>query len=100
MNPTENVLCPEYRKHQLTDLMDVASLLSSKRCYTVEMEIILGNPDAETGLVEACGACMNCGRNKLYPTISIDLTRGVIFDFLITGDHTIDGDCTFKTVLQ
>ena len=80
--------------------MDVASLLASKRCYTVEMGRRLGNPDSETGLVEACGACKNCGRKTLYPTISIDSTRGVIFDFFITGDHTIDGDCTFKTVLQ
>ena len=64
MNPTENVLCPEYRKHQLTDLMDVVSLLTSKRCYTVKMERRLGNPYAETGLVEACGACTNCGRKK------------------------------------
>ena len=49
MNPTENVLCPEYRKHKLTDLMDVAPLLDSKICYTVKMERRLGNPDDETG---------------------------------------------------
>ena len=91
MNPTENVLCPEYRKHQITDLMDVAPLLDSKRCYTVEMERRLGNPDDETGLVEACGACKNCGRNKLHPTISIDSTMDMIFYLFITGDHTIDG---------
>ena len=49
MNPTENVLCPEYRKHHLTDLMDDASLLASKHCYTVKTERTLGNLDAETG---------------------------------------------------
>ena len=64
------------------------------------MKRIIGNPDAETGLVEACGACKNCGRNKLYPTISINSTRDMIFDLFITGDHTIDGESTFKTVLQ
>ena len=99
MNPTENVLCPEYRKHQLTDLMYVVSLLASKRCYTVKMGRRLGNPDVETGLVQDCGACTNIGRNKLYATISIDLTRDMIFDLFITGYHTIDGDRTFKTVL-
>ena len=80
--------------------MDVASLLASKICYTVKMERRLGNPDVETGLVEACGACANCGRSKLCPTISIDSTKYMIFYFFITGDHTIDGECTFKTVLQ
>ena len=45
MNPTENVLCPEYGKDQLTDLMDVTSLLASKRCYTVKMERRLEKPD-------------------------------------------------------
>ena len=60
----------------------------------------IGNPDAETGLVEACGACKNCGRNKLYPTISINSTRDMIFDLFITGDHTIDGERIFKTVFQ
>ena len=100
MNPTENVLCPEYRKRQLTYLMDVASRLASKRCYTVKMERRLGNPDVETGLVEACGACANCGRSKLCPTISIDSTKYMIFYFFITGDHTTDGERTFKTVLQ
>ena len=64
INPTGNVLCPEYSKHQLIDLMYVASLLAPKRCYTVDMDRIFGNPDAETGLVEACGACTNCGRKK------------------------------------
>ena len=67
INPTENVLCPDYRKHQLTYLIYVASLLASKLCYTAEMERRLGNPDVETGLVEACGACTNCGR-KNYTT--------------------------------
>ena len=100
MNPTKNMLCPEYRKHQLTYLMGVASLLASKRCYTAEMERRLGNPYVETGLVEACGACTNCRRNKLYLTISIDSTRDMIFDLFITGDHTIDGERTLKTVLQ
>ena len=100
MNPTENVLCPEYRKRQLTYLMDVASRLASKRCYTVKMERRLGNRDAETGLVEACGACTIFGRNKLYPTIYIDSTRDVIFDLSITGDRTIDGERNFKTVLR
>ena len=80
--------------------MDVASLLASKLCYTVKMEIRLGNPYVETGLVEACGACANCGRSKLCPTISIDSTKYMIFYFFITGDHTIDGERTFKTVLQ
>ena len=98
MNPTEKLLCPEYRKHHLTDLMDVASILAYKRCYNVEMERILGNPDVGTGLVEASGACTNCGRIKLYPTISIGSTRDMIFDLFITGDHTINGDRTFKTV--
>ena len=64
------------------------------------MERRLGNPDVETGLVEACGDYTNCGRNKLHPTIYIDSTRDMIFDLLITGDHTIDGESTFKTVLQ
>ena len=80
--------------------MDVASILASKRCYNVEMERILGNPDVGTGLVEASGACTNCGRNKLYPTISIDSTMDMIFYLFITGDHTIDDERTFKTVLQ
>ena len=71
-----------------------------KLCYAVEMERRRGNPDAETGLVEACGACTNFGRNKLYPTISIDSTRDMIFDLFITGGHTIDGERTLKTVLQ
>ena len=62
--------------------MDVASLLASKHCYTAEMERRLGNPDVETGLVEACGACTDCGRKTLYPTISIDLTRDIIFGFV------------------
>ena len=64
------------------------------------MERRLRNTDADTSLVEACGACTNCGRKKLYPTIYIDSTRDIIFDFFITGDHTIDGERTFKTVLQ
>ena len=100
MNPKKNVLCPEYRKHQLTDLIYVASLLSSKSCCTVKTDRRLGKPDVETGLVEACGACNTCGRNKLYSTISIDSTRSMIFDLFITRDHTIDGERTFKTVLQ
>ena len=100
MNPTKKVLCPEYRNHQLTDLMDVSSLPAPKLCYNSKTERMIGNPDVETGLVEACGACTNSGRKKEYHTISIDLTGNMIFDLFITEDHTIDGDHTFKNVLQ
>ena len=80
--------------------MGVASLLDTKRCCTVKTERIIGKPDLKAGLVEACGVCMNGVRNKLYLIISIYLTRYIIFYLFITEDHKIDGDRTFKNVLQ
>lgn len=80
-----------YRKHQLQELMDVASLLaSSSDCYYITIENKLGNPDVLIEVEqERCGSCPNCLGTKTFPLVSKNGLKTVLFDLFISGDNQI-----------
>ena len=71
-----------YRKYQLQEMVDVASLLSSwlVQCYNIIIEKKLGNPDVLVeGEHKRCGTCPNCLGKQIFPSVSGMKT--ILFDF-------------------
>jgi len=80
-----------YQKFQMQELMDVASLLSSSvHCYYTRIEQKLGNPYVSIeGEQTRCGSCPNCLGNNLFPFVSKDGLKTILFDIFLCGPHQI-----------
>ena len=80
-----------YRKYQLQEVMDVASLLSSSvQCYYITIEKKLGNPYVLVeGEQERCGTCPNCLGQKIFPSVSKNGLKTILFDISVCGPNQI-----------
>ena len=83
-----------HRKYKLQEVMDVASLLSSSvQCYYNTIEKKLGNPYVLVeGKQERCGTCPNCLGEKIFPTVSKDGMKTILFDIFLYGPNQMT-DC-------
>ena len=89
-----------YRKHQLQEVMDVASLLSSSvHCYYNTIKKKLGNPYISMeGEQQPCGTCPNCQSKKLLPSVSKDGLKTILFDIFLCGLNQMTGRRTPQCV--
>ena len=81
-----------YRKYQLQEVMEVASLLSSSvQCYYIAIEKKLGNPYVLVeGEQERCGTCPNCLGQKIFPpSVSKNGLKTILFDISVCGPNQI-----------
>jgi superfamily II DNA helicase RecQ len=91
-DPDNKVIDKLYRQHQVNDLLLVAKLFSSKGCYSLRLEMMLGN--SESPMMQPnqpCGACPNCtiNANLLFPSISKIGCRTILMDLFVTGNNTM-----------
>ena len=86
----------------MQELMDVASLLSSSvHCYYTRIEQKLGNPYVSIeGEQTRCGSCPNCLGNNLFPFISKDGMKTILFDIFLCGPNQITERRTPQRVWQ
>ena len=93
-----------YREYQLQEIMDVASLLSSSgQCYYNQIEKKLGNPYiAMEHEQERCGTCPNCLNKKIFPPVSKDGLKTVLFDIFLSGPNQMTGrrtpQCVWRSI--
>ena len=80
-----------YRKYQLQELMSVASMLSSSvKCYYTTIEKQLGNPDVLVeNEQERCGTCPNCLGKSIFPLVSKDGLKTILFEIFLCGPNQI-----------
>ena len=86
------VLAASYRKYQLQQLMDVASMLSSSlQCYYITIEKQLGNLDVLVeNEAERCGTCpKNCLGKSIFPLVSKNGLKKILFDIFLCGPNQI-----------
>ena len=43
---------------------------------------------------ERCGTCPNCQGKKLFPTVSKDGLKTILFDIFLSGPNQMTGRCT------
>ena len=80
-----------YRIYQMDELMDVACLLSSSsHCYYIRIEQKLGNPYVSVeDEPSPCGSCPNCLGSHLFPYISKEGMKTILFDIFLCGPNQI-----------
>ena len=98
-DPENNVIDKSYREHQVNDLLQVAKLLSSMDCFSLRLEMMLGNPGTSLRSNVICGACPNCvSPNVLFPSISKTGCRMILMDLFVAGRNTIVTKRTEQTL--
>ena len=72
-------------------LMDVASMLSSSlQCYYITIEKRLGNPDVLVeNEAERCGTCPNCLDKSIFPLVSKDGLKKILFEIFLCSPNQI-----------
>ena len=99
LNPEEEVNDESYRLRQINDLLQVAKLLTSKeKCYSAELESIMGNPSMSNANLPNCGNCPSCRNEKLFPPIYREGVVKVImelFCFSSVRYKTLDATIAF-----
>ena len=80
-----------YRKYLLQEVMDVASLFSSLvQCYYIAIKKKLGNPYVLVeGEQERCSTCPNCLGQKIFPSVSKNGMKMILFDIFLCGPNQI-----------
>ena len=71
--------------------MAVASMLSSLvTCYYTTVEKQLGNPDVLVeNEAERCGTCPNCLGKSIFPFVSKDGLKTILFEIFLCGPNQI-----------
>ena len=92
---------PNYRKQQLSELIESAQfLISSNECYSKKFEKLLGNPCMSQQTLDNCMHCPYCRNENLFPPLNKDGIRVVLFNVFIDGDHVIKSVRNLKNVVD
>ena len=100
MDPDEVVLDDDYRKQQVDDLMQVAKVLASDKCKCAHVEHLLGNPDMNHDVLEACNQCPVCRDEKLFFQINKEGAKMVLLKLFMFGNTEMDGKPDLKALVQ
>ena len=84
----------------ISELLQIAKVLASDLCFNVHLEKLLGNPEFDHHLPEACGECTVCKNEKLFPRINKEGTKGIFLDLFMFCDYSIDGKPTLKNIVK
>ena len=84
LNPDEKVNQESYRQRQIDDLIEVATILLSSKCYAVAFETKLGNTFGPSVEIPPCNDCPGCHEIKLFPKLNRDGVVEVLFNYFIT----------------
>ena len=65
-------------------------LSSSLQCYYITIEKRLGNPDVLVeNEAERCGTCPNCLGKSIFPVVSKDGLKKILFEIFLCGPNQI-----------
>ena len=89
LNPSFLVNDETYRTRQINDLLQVANIFVSGKCYAVAFETLLGNPCSPSVDLPRCLDCPACREIKLFPKLNRQGVVEVLFDYFITSSTAI-----------
>ena len=104
MMPVEGItrINKEYQTQQLSNLMKAVELLSShNKCFSLEFETILGNPNQTDNALPFCGHCQNCkGTKMIFPAIVKDAVIIIMLNLFVGGTRTITDEGNLDVVVK
>ena len=89
LDPKELVNDESYRERQIDDLLQVANVIISGKCYAAAFETLLGNPTCPSVPIPPCLDCPACTAAKLFPKLNSKGVVEVLFDYFITSSTSV-----------
>ena len=94
------VMNDDYRKRQVDELMQVTKVLASDECMCSHVERLIGNPDMNGDVSEACNQCSVCRNEKLFFQINKEGTKTVLLELFVFGNTRMDGKPDLKALVK